>query len=112
VFEASETVRLCQHDNRGSNYQYVVVELMPSVSKHRDQLVADLHAENVLARRYFWPGCHNMEPYKSLFPHAGLLLPNTTLVAKRVIVLPTGAAVEPQDCRRIGEFMLSKLATY
>ena len=23
----------------------------------RDQIVEALHAENVLARRYFWPGC-------------------------------------------------------
>jgi dTDP-4-amino-4,6-dideoxygalactose transaminase len=113
VFAASDVVQLCEYDKRGrSNYQYVVLELMPSVSEHRDRLVADLHAENVRARKYFWPGCHQMEPYKSLFPHAGLFLPNTVLVADRVIVLPTGTAVEAEDCRRIGEFMLSKLAGY
>ena len=30
----------------------------------RDDLVAALHAENVLARRYFYPGCHRLEPYR------------------------------------------------
>ncbi len=40
-------------------------------------LVRVLHAENVLARRYFYPGCHEMEPYRSYFPHAGLVLPET-----------------------------------
>jgi dTDP-4-amino-4,6-dideoxygalactose transaminase len=113
TFAGSDALRLREQDNRGrSNYQYVVVELTPSFSRHRDRLVADLHSENVRARKYFWPGCHNMEPYKSLYPHAGLLLPNTTLVAERVVVLPTGAAVKANDCRRIAEFILSKLASY
>ncbi len=56
----------------------------------RDAIVAALHAEGILARKYFWPGCHNMQPFRSLYPHAGLLLPHTTDVAARVIVLPTG----------------------
>jgi dTDP-4-amino-4,6-dideoxygalactose transaminase len=113
VFAASDALRLCEYDSQArGNYQYIVVELSPSATKHRDRLVADLHGENVRARKYFWPGCHNMEPYKSLFPHAGLLLPSTALVADRVIVLPTGTAVQEHDCRRIGEFMLSKLASY
>jgi hypothetical protein len=50
-----------------------------------------------LARRYFWPGCHRMEPYRSHFPHAGLLLPHTEEVARRVLVLPTGTAVGPEE---------------
>jgi dTDP-4-amino-4,6-dideoxygalactose transaminase len=113
VFAASDVIRLIQHEERnGSNHQYVVAELMPSVTRHRDRLVADLHAENVRARKYFWPGCHNMEPYKSLYPHAGMLLARTELVGERVIVLPTGTAVQARDCRRIGEFMLAKLETY
>ena len=36
----------------------------------RDELQRVLWAENVLARRYFFPGCHRMEPYRSLFPDA------------------------------------------
>ena len=35
-----------------------------------------------------------MQPYRELYPHAGLLLPNTQLVADRVIVLPTGTAMD------------------
>jgi hypothetical protein len=31
-----------------------------------------------------------MKPYRDLFPHARLVLPNTEAVAKRVVVLPTG----------------------
>ena len=55
-------------------------------------IVAALHAENVLARKYFWPGCHGMKPYQELFPHAGLMLRNTERVANRVIVLPSGTS--------------------
>ena len=34
-----------------------------------------------------------MEPYRSYYPHAGLVLPNTNEIAERVIVLPTGSTV-------------------
>lgn len=78
-----------------NNYQYVVVEVDPERSPlSRDQLVSVLQAENVLARRYFWPGCHRMEPYKSLQPNAHLLLPETERVAARVMLLPTGQTID------------------
>jgi len=77
-----------------NNYQYVVVEVSPGAAPlTRDELVAVLHAENVLARKYFWPGCHRMEPYRSLQPNAELLLSETERLAARVIVLPTGQAL-------------------
>ena len=84
-----------------ANHQYVVVEVGDAFATRRDDIVAALHAENVLARRYFWPGCHAMKPYRDLFPHARLLLPNTEAVAGRVIVLPTGTAVGPQTIATI-----------
>ncbi|WP_304918547.1 DegT/DnrJ/EryC1/StrS aminotransferase family protein [Methylophaga sp.] len=87
-------ISLFQFDeNEHNNYQYVVMEVSPDCPVSRDELVDVLHAENVRARKYFWPGCHKMQPYKQLFPHAGLLLPNTLVVADRVIVLPTGTAM-------------------
>src|SRR5262245_39741113 len=43
----------------------------------RDDLCALLWAENVLARRYFHPGCHRMAPYSSLDPDAAARLPVT-----------------------------------
>ena len=61
-----------------------------------------LQAENVLARKYFWPGCHRMEPYRSLYPHARLLLPETERVAARVLVLPTGTGVDAAAIETIG----------
>lgn len=79
------------------NYQYVVCEVEPAAGIARDELVRRLHAENVLARRYFHPGCHRMEPYRSYFPNAGLLLPHTEALTQRVLVLPTGTQVSPAD---------------
>ena len=76
-----------------NNYQYVVLEVAPYFPVPRDRIIEALHAENVLARKYFWPGCHNMQPYRSYYPHAGLVLPNTQMVADRVIVLPTGSSI-------------------
>jgi dTDP-4-amino-4,6-dideoxygalactose transaminase len=78
-----------------NNYQYIVVEVDPDVSPlNRDELISVLQAENVLARRYFWPGCHRMEPYRSLQPNAHLLLQVTEQIAGRILLLPTGQAVD------------------
>jgi dTDP-4-amino-4,6-dideoxygalactose transaminase len=81
----------CEHNN----YQYVVFEVGEDFAASRDEIISALHAENILARKYFWPGCHGMKPYRELFPHARLMLPNTEKVANRVIVLPTGTMIEP-----------------
>lgn len=55
------------------------------------------------AGAYFYPGCHRMEPYRSDFPHAGLLLPITEQLAQRVLILPTGTAVHAQDISQISQ---------
>ena len=51
--------------NEVSNYQYVVLEVdQRSAGLSRDELATVLAAENVLARRYFFPGCHRMDAYR------------------------------------------------
>jgi dTDP-4-amino-4,6-dideoxygalactose transaminase len=88
------------------NYQYIVVDVDPNTAPlNRDELVATLQAENVLARKYFWPGCHRMEPYRSYFPNAGMLLPNTERVASRIILLPTGQSVKAEDIESVCEIV-------
>jgi dTDP-4-amino-4,6-dideoxygalactose transaminase len=84
------------------NYQYIVVEVDPALAAlSRDELIQVLYAENVLARKYFWPGCHRMEPYHSYDPLAGQLLPETERLAERIVVLPTGQAVSAEIVDRI-----------
>lgn len=94
AFAGIEGVRLLQYEPLDEpNYQYVVVEVDSAFGAARDDVVAALHAENILARKYFWPGCHRMQPYRDLYPHAGLLLPKTEELAARVVVLPSGPSL-------------------
>lgn len=93
--ESVPGVRLLGYDPaERNNYQYVVAEVDEAeAGVHRDDLLDTLWAENVVARRYFWPGCHRMEPYRSFYPNAGLVLPETERVAARVLSFPNGTAV-------------------
>lgn len=77
-------------ESQRNNFQYVVLELGEEFPASRDELINTLHAENIRARRYFWPGAHRMKPYDELYPEADASLPQTRVVAERVVVLPTG----------------------
>ncbi len=96
-------ISLRAYDEReSSNYQYIILEVDSSKAGiSRDHLINILHAENIRARRYFYPGCHRMEPYRSYYPNAGLLLPETERLSERVMCLPTGTAVRPEDVQKI-----------
>jgi dTDP-4-amino-4,6-dideoxygalactose transaminase len=84
------------------NYQYVVCQIDPATAGiSRDQLVDLLHAENILARKYFYPGVHRMEPYRSNQRNVRLALSNTERVADQVMVLPTGTAIARSDVEKI-----------
>lgn len=94
---------LVEYDpDNNPNYQYVVVEIAPGVGASRDEILDALHAENILARKYFWPGCHAMLPYRDLYPDAGNALVHTREVSEKVLVLPTGDAVSKNSIRMIG----------
>jgi len=85
------------------NYQYVIVMVDEAIlGLGRDELVAVLRAENLLARRYFYPGCHRMKPYSAMYQYSGLSLPVTDDVASRVVVMPTGAQLDDEGIARIG----------
>ena len=100
-------VTLISYDpDQSSNYQYIVAEIdQQKTGLSRDQLVRVLTAENVIARRYFYPGCHRMEPYRSLDPDAGLGLTHTEGLVQRVMVLPTGTATSLEDIATIGQII-------
>ncbi|MFK7818069.1 MAG: DegT/DnrJ/EryC1/StrS family aminotransferase [Planctomycetaceae bacterium] len=75
------------------NYQYIVAHVDEQrTGLSRDRLLETLHAENILARRYFHPGCHRSAPYgSSKSPCARL--PVTDRVAANVLCLPAGRSV-------------------
>jgi dTDP-4-amino-4,6-dideoxygalactose transaminase len=100
-------LRVAEYDpSERSNHQYVIVEVDEDrVGITRDELVRVLWAENVLARRYFHPGCHAMEPYRSLQPHAGYHLPNTVRLARQVLALPTGPTLDERTRERISDII-------
>jgi dTDP-4-amino-4,6-dideoxygalactose transaminase len=102
-----------QYDDRNErcNYQYAVLEVDSArCGLSRDQLLRVLQAENIMARRYFWPGCHRMQPYRSLFPEATRRLAHTERLAERVLVLPTGTAVSEQDVATISDVLRAAVA--
>ncbi|MCF7787392.1 MAG: aminotransferase class I/II-fold pyridoxal phosphate-dependent enzyme [Prosthecobacter sp.] len=91
------------YDETGKcNFQYIVVELDSEIAGiSRDELVRRLHEQGVIARRYFFPGCHRMEPYLSLYPEAGRNLPETERLVQRLFCLPTGSGVSVADLERV-----------
>ena len=77
-----------------SNYQYIVLEVDEEKARiTRDALISILKAENIYARRYFYPGCHRVPPYAAGFLPNGRSLPETDRIAERVMVLPTGTDI-------------------
>lgn len=98
-------VTLIKYDpHERNNYHYVAAEIDEKEAPlNRDELLAVLTKENVLARRYFWPGCHRMEPYRSLYPKAHLQLSETERLAAQIITLPTGQSITSEIARAICE---------
>jgi len=100
-------IQLIQYaEQEKNNFQYIVIEVEEKEADlSRDLLVKTLHAENVRARRYFYPGCHQMEPYRSFFPNARLVLSETENLTQKVLQLPTGTAVGEEEISRICELI-------
>jgi dTDP-4-amino-4,6-dideoxygalactose transaminase len=93
-------VRLLSLDPEQTNCHHITITVDPSVAGlDRDALRQVLVAENVLARRYFYPGCHRVPPYsEGTIPE----LPVTDAALERCLSLPTGTAVSVEDIGGIG----------
>ena len=77
-----------------SNYQYVVARVPANI---RDSIVDYFHKEGILLRRYFFPGCHRMEPYNSSKKYDSINLPNTEQISSEIVIFPTGKQVTRED---------------
>ena len=94
-----------------NNWQYIVIIIDKTIIKvTRDDLVSMLHRHGILARRYFWPGCHKMEPYRSNNPRTFNQLPATESIAENILILPTGTGVSPPDITYICQLLNKTLA--
>jgi dTDP-4-amino-4,6-dideoxygalactose transaminase len=93
------------------NYHYIVIEINErKTGLSRDALVQVLMAENVVARRYFTPGVHRMEPYRSQARHAGISLPITERLADILFCLPTGMAISEEEIDVVGDILQAALS--
>jgi dTDP-4-amino-4,6-dideoxyglucose len=89
-----------------NNYQFVVFEIDESRSGLSRDLVREvLRAENIIARPYFYPGCHRMEPYAHENSGSPSELAETDRLAARVLALPTGTAVGEDEIRGIARLL-------
>lgn len=92
------------------NNQHVILRINPRVAPlSRDTLQQVLVAEGILARRYFYPGCHRMQPYVGVRPGGPERLPVTEAVSEEVLSLPTGLAVSADDVREISQVIRSAM---
>ncbi len=86
--------------NDRGNGNYVVVEVLSTARRSRDELIEALHAEGILARRYFYPGTHRLPTFSGAGREAPFL-PVTEAVSARVLVLPGGASLSEKDVMRV-----------
>lgn len=105
-------VKLLEYEPHGeANYQFIVCEIdAEEAGIERDRIVEVLHAENVLARRYFHPGCHRMKPYSDRPARRGEDLRVTEALCERVLCLPAGLAADAQTVERICALLAFVLA--
>lgn len=82
------------------NYQYMIIEVdEDEAGISRDKLVDVLRAQNILVQKLFYPGCHQMEPYRIIYQNC--ILPETERMSKRTIALPMSASVSVRDIETI-----------
>jgi len=85
-----------------SNYQYLVCEIEEQqFGVTRDMLMSILEKENILARRYFYPGIHHYDEYKNLSIRGNVTLPVTDRLCKQCVQLPIGALVSGEAVGKI-----------
>lgn len=88
------------HDT--SNHQYVTVVIdSERAGLSRDQLALLLDAENIMCRRYFAPGTHQLPPFRDHPAYRTLSLPVTERLCRDVIVFPNGAPMTEDDVVKI-----------
>jgi len=88
--------------NEHNNYQYIVLEIdAEKAGLSRDQMNDILWAENIRARRYFFPGVHRMEPYRSTLPAYSNQLPVTERLVHRLMALPNGTSIREMEIEAI-----------
>lgn len=93
-------IRLCHIQGvTASNFQMVVLNVdSQRFGVSRDVLHAALKAENVLTRRHYCRGGHELERFSQSTHNR---LPATDVLQKQLLLLPIGARVDPEAVTKI-----------
>lgn len=83
------------------NHSYFPVLVGPGFRTDRDGLYAELRAQSIHARRYFYPLLSNLPLYSSLASAEPANLPVANRVAKQVLCLPIFTGMDEATQRRI-----------
>ncbi len=87
------------------NYSYFPIFVDAEIfGKTRDKLYFDMKAENVLARRYFYPLISDFSTYRGLSSATRENLPNAYKLADTVLCLPMHHTLNEDDINRILSF--------
>lgn len=100
-------IKLIAYDsNEQNNYQYVIIDVTEEeVGLSRDMIIEILKGENILARRYFHPGVHRMQPFSEWYPNIAESIPVTEGLCKRLFQLPNSNPLELPDVKKICELL-------
>jgi len=80
-------------ENELHNRHYIITEIDKNVfAKSRDAVHSHLKSNGIMARRYFYPGCHKSQPYINLYHNYHL--PNTDSLCERILALPGGSGID------------------
>ena len=77
----------------------------------KDKIIDYFHDRKIYLRRYFHPGCHNLEPYINESKYHNLNLPNTEKVSRSVIIFPTGQQMTSKSVNAIYEHYQQAMLT-
>jgi dTDP-4-amino-4,6-dideoxygalactose transaminase len=101
--KALSGIRLLEfNEEYKTGYKNIVVELTKDWPLTREDTIAILNAENILARAYYHPPLHRK---KMDYPHIISHLPVTDDLANRFLNLPCGQLVDTTDIQEILDFL-------
>ncbi len=84
------------------SYRQIVVELLDAWPHSRDDTLASLQSEGVLARPYYSPALHQVT---STYQRDIRELPLTESLAERFVLMPSGARVSRRDVRLLVDYL-------
>jgi dTDP-4-amino-4,6-dideoxygalactose transaminase len=87
-----------------NNYHSCQIFIEDDFELSRDELYKILWKENIIARRYYYPGCHQQEPYKrSEISYDYLKVSNE--VAQKSLCLPSFSNLKEEDIKKITQII-------